>query len=291
VVLASSLAIGYSQSSPEAIIDSAKAAEQSAGIRPTANFSRVDLRLTAYYRCYYTGKLELPATYNDLKLRRGSKDGCALDEQQYDVFFYPIEAVASGHTPVTAALGTASAERIATVVPHEDFHQQIRELPDPIAEAAATLVGFVIGDAIGKPKPSSLADPVLFLEKANLVNRYYRELSALYEAAQGDQPSEQRALDQKSVLFAALERECRAIPGESRSFNKCVSAPNNAGLAFDYTYTKDYPLLYRVFLACARDARCTVQTIVNAPGKRPEPEVVAYFENFISAAAAHTRPD
>src|SRR5579864_6597515 len=84
---------------PQQVIRALKTAEQAAGVQPTGNFSSADARVTAYYRCYYTGKLELPESYDGLMLRRGSKNGCSLDPEKYDVFFYPIEAVASGHAP------------------------------------------------------------------------------------------------------------------------------------------------------------------------------------------------
>ena len=61
-------------------------------------------RSVAAYRCYYTGKLELPESYPGLQLKQGAKDGCALDPEKYDVFFYPIEAVGNGKTPVTTSL-------------------------------------------------------------------------------------------------------------------------------------------------------------------------------------------
>src|ERR1700693_4583306 len=157
------------------VINSAKTAEQAAGVKPTGNFSSADARVTAYYRCYFTGKLELPESYDDLKLRQGTKNGCSLDPEKYDVFFYPIEAVASGHSPVTKALATAAPERIATGVPHEDFHSQIEALPDRIAEAAATLVGFIVGASAIHNN-----DAELFLEKANLINRYYDHLYDIY---------------------------------------------------------------------------------------------------------------
>jgi len=261
----------------EQVIQSVKIAEQAAGVKPTGNFSSADERVTAYYRCYFTGKLELPESYDGLKLRQGSKNGCSLDPEKYDVFFYPIEAVASGHSPVTEALATAAPERIATVVPHEDFHSQIEALPDRIAEAAATLVGFVVGAAAIENN-----DAELFLKKANLINLYYEKLRKTYAAVRQHQLSKRIALQQKQSLFAALQTAC-ATTQEPRSFGKCVSAPNNAGLAFDYTYTKFYPLLYRVFSACKQDAKCTVGAIVNAPKKRSEAAVESYFEEFIDS--------
>src|SRR5690348_13061486 len=153
---------------PQQTIQAVRTAEQSVGIKTSGNFAHADPAVTAYYRCYYTGKLELPASYDQLKLREGTKDGCPLDENKYDVFFYPIEAVATGDVPVTQALAAASVERVATVVPHEDFHLQVSDLPDRVAEAATTLVGFVAGaaaaESLGNPRLDGEAD--LFLRKA-----------------------------------------------------------------------------------------------------------------------------
>ena len=264
----------------EQIIGTVKNAEQTAGVQPTGNFSKTDTRVVAYYRCYYTGPLELPESYDGLRLRQGSKDGCSLNPAKYDVFFYPTEAVASGHVPVTQSLAAAAPERVATVVPHEDFHSQIDGLPDQTAEAAATLVGFVVGAAAVENQ-----DAELFLKKANLINRYYGQLGQLYRSVRERKLAKRAALENKGFLFAALEAECARIPGESRSFSKCVSVPNNAGLAFDYTYTKYYPLLYDVFSACKHDPRCTVQAIVNAPKKQSERKVVSYFESFLHGSA------
>jgi len=56
-----------------------------------------------------------------------------------------------------------------------------------------------------------------------------------------------QALDRKAELFAELERSCAAIAPEPVSFNKCPAAMNNAGLAFDRTYTRHYPMLYDLY--------------------------------------------
>ncbi len=216
--------------------------------------------------------MQLPESYDDLKLRRGSKDGCSLDPKKYDVFFYPIEAVASGHAPVSETLAADTPERIAMVIPHEDFHSQISALPDRIAEAAATLAGFMVGAAVIQND-----DVDLFLQKALIINRHYDELRAIYRA----KLSKRAALEKKASIFSAIDRECAAIQGESRAFNKRLSASNNAGLAFDYTYTKYYPLLYRVLLSCERDSKCTIAAMTNAPKGRSEQQVANYFESFI----------
>jgi hypothetical protein len=253
-----------------------KSVEQDAGFHPTGNFTRADPGTTAYYRCYYTGKLDLPESYNDLRLRQGTKNGCALDEKKYDVFFYPIEAVASGHTPVTQSLASAAPARVAMVVPHEDFHAQITDLPDRIAEAAATLVGFSTAAVAMDGAP---LDADLFLEKAEMVNRTFDRLSAVYQRARRGELSERAAREEQRRMMGEFDRECAMI-SSSRSFNKCLSADNNAGLAFDHTYTKFYPLLYRVYLSCGKDLRCTTHKILAAPRKRSEREVAAYLEGL-----------
>ena len=258
-------------------IEQLKTVEQAAGFHRTGNFGRADKGVQAYYRCYYTGKLELPESYDELKLRKGTKDGCALDEKKYDVFFYPIEAVASGHTPVTESLAAASSERIAMVVPHEDFHAQLDGLPRRIEEAAATLVGFVTGAAVLHEQP---LDAELFLKKSEIINRYFDRLSAIYNQARCGALSEAAARAEQRRLLKGLGEECSAIRPNPRSFNKCVSAANNAGLAFDHTYTKYYPLLYRVYEGCGKDLKCTVKTIMAAPRKRHERDLLAYFERF-----------
>lgn len=260
---------------PREVIGTVKALERSLGLPPTRNFDRNDPRVVAYYRCYFTGKRELPDSYDQLRLHKGTKDGCSLDERKFDVFFYSVEAVASGHAPVTESLASASVERIATVVPHEDFHEQLQQLPDAIAEPAATLVGFLTGAAV---LGSMAAEAELFREKAALINRYYERLAAVYRS----EPSEGRALEEKRQLFVSLQAECAAIQPEPRSFNKCASAPNNAGLAFDHSYTKYYPLLYQVFEACREDLQCTVAKIAGAPKKKPEADVVRYLHNVVS---------
>jgi len=270
------LAIRASGPGPEEIIRDLKDVEAAVGLKPTQNFERSRECRAAYHRCYFTGKLELPESYNGLKLREGRKEGCSIDEDKYDVFFYTAEAVATGHAPITEALAAASPERVAMVVPHEDFHVQVRELPDRIAEAAATLVGFATAAVASGSEATSEAE--LFLRKSAIINRYYDQLGAVYRRRRSRIISTSEALREKCRLLEALQKECAAIQPDPRSFNKCVSAPNNAGLAFDHTYTKFYPLIYRIFSACGQDLRCTVEIITRAPKRGSETETIRYFE-------------
>ena len=92
-------------------ISAVRAEEQSVGIKPGGNFAHSDPRVTAYYRCYYTGKTGLPQSYDQLKFREGTKDGCRLDENAYDVFFLSnrggCHRPCSHHTDAGGGIGRA----------------------------------------------------------------------------------------------------------------------------------------------------------------------------------------
>ena len=45
------------------------------------------------------------------------------------------------------------------------------------------------------------------------------------------------------------------------SFNKCPAAMNNAGLAFDRTYTRHYPLLHDLYTRLGGDTAALVSTL------------------------------
>jgi hypothetical protein len=245
-------------SPPPQLIQEMKAFERSQGFEPTKNFGHVG-GPDAIYRCYFAGKLVLPDSYQQLRVAEGKESGCAIDEEKYDVFFYPIEAIATGSVPVTPSLSRASQERMLVVVPHEDAHSQraIRKAPPEIAEATATLIGFVTAAQFAKANygPSSAVarelegEAGLFLTKANVVNAYWDKLSALYRSFGKGQITAAQALDGKQRLFAELREACTAIRPDPVSFNKCPAAMNNAGLAFDRTYTREYPQVFERFQA------------------------------------------
>jgi hypothetical protein len=52
-----------------------------------------------------------------------------------------------------------------------------------------------------------------------------------------------------------------AISPEPKSFNRCLAANNNAGLAFDETYTKYYPMMYRLYLEEGRRLKPTLDAL------------------------------
>lgn len=255
--------------------------QKTLGFDEEKNFLRYSDDQPALYRCYYTGKLDLPESYDQLRLVEGSAAGCPVDEDKYDVFFYEMEAEASGDAPVTEALAEAPLDRLLVVVPHEDFHNQKEaEKADPeIAEAAATLIGFLTASQFAKEKygPASETyerldrEPALFLQKARLVNDYFDRIGAVYRAFRAKQISRAKALERKEELFSELDRECAGITPDPASFNPCPGASNNAGLAFERTYSRYYPLLYELASA-HQDAAETVTALKGLLAARPRSE-------------------
>jgi hypothetical protein len=133
-------------------------------------------------------------------------------------------------------------------------------------------------------------EPELFLHKAELVSRYHARLGKLYAAVRGGEVSPAEALAQKDKLFAEIQGECMAVTPAPKSFNKCLSANNNAGLAFDMTYAKYYPLMYELYLACGQDLKATVRSTKEALTAPSEPEALRRLHNLIKEASAKPPP-
>ncbi len=273
------------------IITEIKALEERLGFAEAGSFAKSTSKIEAYHRCYYTGKLHLPDSYEGLRLADGDEDGCSIDEDKYDVFFYRAEAVAASRAPVTSSLAEASLGRFMVVVPHEDFHlhKEVKKLPEPIAEAAATLIGFLTAAELAETKFGRGAEtfknlsrePELFLSKAKIVGAYHAQLSELYRSVRSGDRTKERALARKKALFAALREECKAIVPKPKSFNPCPGANNNAGLAFDMTYTRHYPLLYELFLTQGQDLKATIDTVKESKASS-EVEVVLQLQRVIA---------
>ena len=241
------------------------------GGEATANFLSHSARPNADNRCYFTGKLQLPEFYSALRMVREDADRCAARAVEHDVFFYPVQAVASGEETITVALAEAPTERVLVVVPHEDFHNQpeARQAPTEVAEAAATLVGFLTASAFAKERfgGDSMTfrmlerDAELFRTKSFLVNQYYERVRALYASFRAGGLSPEETLEKKAQLFAELQQSCSSIAPDPVSFNKCPAAMNNAGLAFDRTYTSNYPLIYDLYKLLGGDTATLVTTL------------------------------
>jgi hypothetical protein len=196
---------------------------------------------------------------------------CPLDESKFDVFPYALETAATGSSAITPALEGATLERLLMVVPHEDFHNQpeAQRAPPLLAEAAATLAGFVTAAGFARERfgPDAtivqhLADEaVLFERKAGIVNGYYDEIAALYAAYRESSIRRDEVLDRKRVLFRELGQACLDSGPAPVSFNRCPAVLNNAGLAFDRTYTREYQPLFELAERHDRNVTETVKTL------------------------------
>lgn len=248
-----------------------KAFAEALGGSPTENFLRFSERSTADDRCYLSGKLQLPEFYSGLRLIREDEGHCTARAAEYDVFFYPVQAVASGHEMITVSLAEASTTRVLVVVPHEDFHSQpeARKAPTEVAEAAATLVGFLTASEFARKTFGEDSttfrmldrEADLFLQKSFIVNLYYDRLSALLASFRSGALTQEQTLAGKAELFAQLELSCSEISPDPVSFNKCPAAMNNAGLAFDRTYTRNYPIMHDLYRRLGSDVATLVPTL------------------------------
>src|SRR6476659_8850470 len=219
-----------------AVIEDIQEFQQTLGVGPTGNIQSFSDRTRSINRCYFTSKLELPDSYAGLQMTEEDEAHCAARAERYDVFFYPIEAVAGGDAAVTPALADASTERLLVVVTHEDFHnQQKTGVTHPeVAEAAATLSGFLTASAFAREHygPASpmfdrlQREASLFLRKAAIVNEQHAALRRVYEAYRAGWMSRDAAFAAKSQILDELQRACSAINPRPVSFNECPAAMN-----------------------------------------------------------------
>ena len=76
------------------------------------------------------------------------------------------------------------------------------------------------------------------------MNQYYEKVDELYREYRSGALTTEQTIERKRDLFDELLKSCSAIAPAPVSFNKCPASMNNAGLAFDRTYTAHYPMLH-----------------------------------------------
>ncbi|MGD0223572.1 MAG: hypothetical protein ABSF71_14660 [Terriglobia bacterium] len=126
-------------------------------------------------------------------------------------------------------------------------------------------------------------EPDLFARKAEIVNRYHAQLSQLYAATCAGQISERDTLERKQQAFEELHQACIALSPEPKSFNRCLGANNNAGLAFDETYTKYYSMMYQLYLAEGRELKPTLDALERAMNARTEEEASQNLQRTVNS--------
>ncbi|MBI1357375.1 MAG: hypothetical protein GC160_23790 [Acidobacteria bacterium] len=274
VALALALALGVAacaaRQSPPTEIAAVQRTEQDLGYEPTENFEQHQAK-PGYRICYWTGPFELPVDYAGLQYREGK---CPAKAAGQDVFLYEPEALAGRRAPVTAALAEAPEPRQAFVTAHEDFHDQpgVRQLEPARKEAYSTLAGLLTaaetaGREHGEDSEQARAarrELELFRTKSRLVNQAHAELGRLYERVRGGDLSPADGLRRKAAAFADLARECAAADPAPAAFALCPAVLNNAGLAFDATYTRRFEEAWALYEAAGRDAAATIAALRSA---------------------------
>ena len=259
---------------PPASLSEVRQAEADLGFEPTKNFHRHGRR-DAYWLCYAAEKLDLPDDYSGLLRREGRGRGCPFDPRRYDVFVYPAEALAGREAPVTETLAAAEPARRDFVVAHEDFHDQpgVRELPATTKEAASMLAGLLAAAEAARAREgetayrAALAEAEVFLAKSRLVNEARVRLRALYAQHRAGALEREAALQAKQALLDELARDCRALEPRPRAFDACPAVLNNAGVAFDATYTLDYPRMFEIYEQANRDAAAAIAALRELTGE------------------------
>jgi hypothetical protein len=220
--------------------------------------------------CFAAPRLALPESYQELKFRKARNGECRFDTTRWEVLAYRPEAIAEVRVAVTHELAFASEARASFVVAHEEFHDQksIRRLPAGLHEPAATLASFLV-----EPQPETgTGDPAfLFRQKAGLINDYGDQATQLYGRYDRGELTEFEALRLKQSIFDVLHADCADLAA-TPAFNPCPAALNNAGLAFDTTYTRLYPLIYELLLATGWDREETLRVLMFDLPETPEIE-------------------
>jgi hypothetical protein len=89
-------------------------------------------------------------------------------------------------------------------------------------------------------------------------------------------------MEQKRQAFEELSHACAANNPVPKSFNRCLAANNNAGLAFDETYTRYYPLMYQVYLAEHRELKPTLGALQGALNTKSEAGALQNLKSAVS---------
>jgi hypothetical protein len=68
-----------------------------------------------------------------------------------------------------------------------------------------------------------------------------------------------------------------------KSFNRCPAANNNAGLAFDETYTKYYSMMYQLYEKEERQLKPTVDALQRALNAKSDEEALQNLRRAVKS--------
>ncbi len=271
------------------LVQEMKAFEQSVGFKPTSNFGSYSSQTQAYDYYFYAPKFDLPYSMGDplLQFGLGTADNATIDRSQYDVFFYSIQAIASVGTPITESLMEAPLYRFIQVVFHEDCHEQVNP-PLSLGEPSAEVIGYAAALQFTAQKfgPRSEVYRTLKLlsdnklQESAVYTEYYARLTDLYSRFHAGLINEPETRRQKDELLRSMAAALRAIWGGSPELN-------NAFIAFQMTYERHFPLLYRVYAATGSDLKRTVEIFRAMPGQNQNPQSLDDIKNIENEVARY----
>jgi len=279
-----------------ALISEMKSFEREIGYRATKNFLSYSDR-NGYPICYYTATTYLPHSvmdffvYDNFKTGRAGEIDVSSEEQcragEKDVFFYRPEAIAGiGGTPVTPPMLEAPMGRFLNLVFHEDFHDQFNrsrsELPRAIEEAAAGFIGLEAArqfalNRFGKNSPEFQAAEREFNfydELLPAVNQSYDELKMLYARHKEGQISQDQMNEERKAVFRKLESRREEIKKQNGMSSRVLWAVNNASLGHMIMYSRNYPLVVRVFHSLGDDLSKTVRFFLEMEKQIPDGKAI-----------------
>jgi hypothetical protein len=229
-----------------------KAFEIELGFDETENFKTFSDEIVSYDYCFFTPRTTLPYSLDDPLLQRskGKLKELNIDTDKYDVYYYPIEAIAGIGTPVTVSLLRAPLPRFIHIIFHEDWHEQM-DLPLGIEEPCAEVVSYAAamlfaGEKFGQDSAVYRTLEKQFynkLRESKVYQQYYDELNLLYASFHSGEISEAETLARKTELLGTMADDLKDIWGAS------PSQLNNAFIALQITYYRHLPLVYQAHAA------------------------------------------
>lgn len=267
------------------LIKRAKEFEKGLGYKETENFKSFAGNVKHVAIMYHL-KTEMPFSYEDYHFfsiqKRESKGSASemawlasyleITKDKYDIDIYYLEAVAGG-TPISPAMLSANPSRLAYLVFHEDWHDNVN-LPTHFEEASGNLIGYgaaamFLGSNIHKELEA-------YSRFAEAINKVHDEISKLVVKLKN------KEISRKKYLLERRRRIARMYPGLDL-----------AEVAFHHTYTYYWPLAYRLYLALDCDLPRFIQVLKevsqHAEMREPPLSELSRKDYFVKSREAEKR--